>query len=131
MPRQPDPRPEAFSLTTVDGGPAAGDILCRLNDIADGKAKTFTYKKGTWRLEVFIQRRGDEFFAYENTCPHVGLPLNLAPNKFLNRDGTALFCMNHAADFRIEDGLCTAGPCLGKWLIPVALRLEDGNIIVE
>ncbi len=128
-----DPRPDALSLTSLASptdGPQAGDVLCQLGDIEDGKAKTFTFKKGTWRFEVFIQRQGEAFFAYENTCPHVGLPLNLNPTRFLDIKGEAIFCINHAAYFNIADGLCTKGPCRGKWLTPIALELIDGQIIV-
>ncbi len=125
-----DPRPTVLSLTNLTDGPQAGDVLCHLDDIEDGKAKTFTFMKGTWRFEIFVQRQGDAFVAYENTCPHVGLPLNLAPNRFLDIEGEAIFCVNHGAYFNIDDGQCTKGPCRGKWLIPIALELLDGQIIV-
>ena len=130
MPKEPDPRPGAISLTSLSNGPTAGDVLCQLDDIPDGKAKTFTYKKGTWLFEVFVQRQGDKVYAYENTCPHVGLPLNLKPDRFLDLDGEHIFCMNHAAFFNIDDGLCVKGPCKGKWLIPIALELKGADIIV-
>ena len=125
-----DQPPAPLSLATLSDGPEIGDVLCRLDDIPDGKARTFTWKKGTWLFEIFIQRMGDDIFAYENTCPHVGLPLNLRPDHFLDRDGQALFCMNHAAFFTIDAGLCIKGPCKGKYLFPIALDLIDGDIIV-
>jgi len=130
LPKTPPTPPPALSLTELDNGPTKGKVLCRLDDIDDGGSQTFTYKKGTWRFEVFLQRKGDNVYAYENTCPHVGLPLNLRPNKFLDMDGEALLCVNHAAYFNIEDGLCFKGPCKGRWLIPIAIELQDGNILV-
>ena len=62
----------------------------------------------------------------------VGLPLNMRPDRFLDFEGTSLFCVNHGAYFQIEDGLCTKGPCRNKWLVPVAVSLmEDGRIVVD
>ena len=130
LPKNPVQPPPALSLADLDDGPTLGSVLCRLEDIDDGSSQTFTYMKGTWRFEVFLQRRGDEVFAYENTCPHVGLPLNLQPDKFLDLEGKSIFCVNHAAYFNIDDGFCTKGPCKGNWLIPIAIRLEGGEILV-
>jgi nitrite reductase/ring-hydroxylating ferredoxin subunit len=130
VPKFPDPRPDPITLTSLADGPQVGDVLCHLDDIEDGKAKTFTFKKGTWRFEVFVQRQGDAIYAYENTCPHVGLPLNLRENRFLDIEGASIFCINHAAYFNIDDGLCTRGPCRGKWLIPIALALKGNQVVV-
>jgi len=130
LPREPLTPPPALSLTELDRGPALGEVLCQLDDIEDGGSKTFTFKKGTWRFEVFLQRRGNEVFAYENTCPHVGLPLNLQPDRFLDIEGASIFCVNHAAYFNIDDGLCTKGPCKGNWLIPIAINQVGGDILV-
>ena len=129
--RKPDPKPDAIRLPDVPGGPAAGEVLCQLDDIADGASKTFVWRQDSRLFEMFIQRLGDHIFAYENMCPHVGLPLNMRPDRFLDFEGTSLFCVNHGAYFQIEDGLCTKGPCRNKWLVPVAVSLmEDGRIVV-
>ena len=131
MPRGPDPRPAAIRLPEVPGGPAVGTVLCSLDDIEDGAAKSFAWREGSRLFEMFIQRDGDAVFAYENTCPHIGLPLNFRPDRFLDFEGEALLCVNHGAYFRIDDGLCFKGPCKDKWLIPVAIRLEGGDIVVD
>ena len=106
-------------------------MLCALDDIADGAAKTFIWRHGAKLFEMFVQRMGDHIHAYENTCPHIGLPLNFRPDRFLDFDGEALLCVNHGAYFRIDNGLCFKGPCRDKWLVPVAVSLIDGQVVVD
>ena len=55
---------------------------------------------------------------YQNACPHTGGPLcppGLTP---LSRDGAHLVCTTHGALFRVQDGVCVAGPCVGLRLTP-------------
>jgi nitrite reductase/ring-hydroxylating ferredoxin subunit len=35
----------------------------------------------------------------------------------------------HGAEFRIEDGHCTAGPCQGDTLDPFPVELDDGWVL--
>jgi nitrite reductase/ring-hydroxylating ferredoxin subunit len=44
-------------------------------------------------------------------CPHLGIPLNWAPERFLDLDGTLIQCSSHGALFQIDSGECIAGPC--------------------
>ena len=53
---------------------------------------------------------------YRNTCPHTGAALVPPGQSALSRDGLHLVCSVHGALFRIEDGVCIAGPCLGQAL---------------
>jgi nitrite reductase/ring-hydroxylating ferredoxin subunit len=39
-------------------------------------------------------------------------------------------CSTHGAEFRLEDGLCTSGPCLGERLQQVMIEIKDGCILV-
>lgn len=103
--------------------------LCRLEDIPDGGAKGFPGPPGSF-TGLFVVRRGAEVFAYVNSCPHVGLPLDPVPDRFLDRKGELIVCAAHGARFRVEDGHCVSGPCLGDALEPVAVRVEDGEIRV-
>jgi len=53
------------------------------------------------------------------------------PGIFLSGDGRSLQCSAHGALFQPSDGLCTAGPCAGKYLQSVPLQITaEGNIIV-
>jgi nitrite reductase/ring-hydroxylating ferredoxin subunit len=102
--------------------------LCHVAEIPDGAARGFEFGSGTAREALFVLRRGDRLFAYGNACPHQGTPLNFLPDRFLDRDGRFLLCTTHGARFRIEDGLCVTGPCLGKSLEPAVIEIENGEI---
>ena len=79
---------------------------------------------------MFVVRRGDEVFGYLNVCPHTGAPLNWMARKFLDPSRTLIQCATHGARFRIEDGVCISGPCNGKSLTAVPVRIEDGNVVI-
>lgn len=63
--------------------------------------------------------------AYLNRCPHVGTPLNLFPDAFLDPTTQQfLHCATHGALFLPTDGLCVHGPCVGKHLTPIPALVE-------
>ena len=111
-------------------GDWTGTRLCRLDEIADGAARGFELGQGTERLDLFLYRRGTEVVAYVNECPHAGTPLDLLPDQFLAADRRHFQCHTHGAMFRIDDGMCVLGPCLGRALTPVAVRIEDGALLI-
>jgi nitrite reductase/ring-hydroxylating ferredoxin subunit len=78
--------------------------------------------------EIILVCRDKQIFAYLNRCPHMYLPLNMAPNKFLDYEGQYLQCSNHMALFEIESGDCISGPCMGKSLRQLPIELRQGNI---
>ena len=104
--------------------------LCRLDELADGEPRGFEIGQGDQRFDVFVIRQGGCVLAYENTCPHAGSPLDLMPDQFLSADRRHLQCHTHGALFRIADGMCVAGPCLGRALKPIAVRIENGEVLV-
>jgi len=106
---------------------AEGIALCRVDEIADGAARGFTI--GDPPLRIFVVRRGDAFYGYANRCPHVGTPLDWAPDEFLDREGEHVVCSTHGALFRIHDGMCIAGPCQGDRLEPFPIALRDGVVV--
>lgn len=108
---------------------SAERILCRLEDIPDGDSKGFSPAPGGF-TGLFAVRRGDQVWVYVNSCPHVGLPLDPAPDRFLDAKRQVIICSAHGARFRIEDGLCTLGPCHGESLEAVPVRIKDGQVLV-
>lgn len=103
-------------------------ILCALDDILPGGSKgVLPNKRG--RDQVVLVRQGDRVYGYINNCPHYDrAPLGWKKDAFLNGEGTRIMCAAHGALFRIEDGRCEIGPCLGQSLTPVALEVSDGVI---
>lgn len=103
--------------------------LCRLDEIPDGGARGFAPSPGGF-TGLFAVRRGEAVFVYVNACPHIGVPLDWAPDRFLSADGSQIVCATHGATFRIEDGVCTAGPCHGDRLELVPLSVEEGVVYI-
>lgn len=106
-------------------------VVARLDDIEDPGCREFTVGKGDWPFKGFIVRQGDKVFAYENVCRHAGHPLNWTPDDFLTPDGRQLICASHGAIYEIDTGLCVAGPCQGKKLNRVDVRVRGGEVVVR
>ena len=102
-------------------------FLCRSDALAEGAAKSITLGEGLAQREILLVRRNG-LFAYVNSCPHQGTPLETFADRFFTADGKFLLCSTHGAQFRIEDGVCVHGPCLGKHLTPLAISEGDGEI---
>ncbi len=64
----------------------------RLDELADPGCREFQIGDGDWPLRGFIVRQGENVYAYENYCMHVGHPLNWMPDGFLSKDRTAILC---------------------------------------
>ena len=103
--------------------------LCRLDDIPDGESRGFDPANGGF-TGLFAIRRGNAVYAYVNSCPHIGVPLDWTPHRFLTRDRAKIICATHGAEFRIETGECTTGPCLGDHLEAVMIEIKDGVVLV-
>jgi nitrite reductase/ring-hydroxylating ferredoxin subunit len=103
--------------------------LCRLDDLPDGAAKGFGPPAGGF-TGLFAIRRGDDVVVYVNSCPHLGVPLDWVPDRFLSPSGDRIVCATHGAEFRVTDGQCTHGPCLGDRLEPVMIEIKAGVIFV-
>ena len=105
-----------------------GRRLCRVEDIPDGTARDFGFGSGTDREDIFVYRSGATLLGFRNECPHQGTPLNFLPGRFVDRTGTRFLCTTHGAQFQIAGGFCVTGPCEGKSLKPIRLRIEGGEI---
>ena len=102
--------------------------LCTLDEITDGGSKGMTVATPSGEAEIFLVRQGQSVYAYENHCPHTGVPLNWNPDEFLDVEGKLIQCAMHGALFRIEDGSCIHGPCLGNQLQTVPVVIEDNCV---
>jgi nitrite reductase/ring-hydroxylating ferredoxin subunit len=73
----------------------------------------------------------DEVYAYQNFCMHAGHPLNWKADAFLTGDRSQIICSSHGAIYEIHSGECVAGPCPGKKLRPVEVRVIDGVVVAK
>ena len=97
-------------------------FLCLLSDLEEMQTIELTIEE----RKLFAIRQDNQLFAYWNSCPHMGIPLNWMPEKFLDLDGVFLQCSSHGALFKVDDGECVGGPCVGDHLSPVTLK-RDGD----
>ena len=105
-------------------------VLCRLEDITDGEGKGFEIERDDKIVDIFVVRQGDRVIGYHNVCPHVATPLNWADGNFMTLDRKYILCDSHGAEFRIEDGHCISGPCMGDSLEPLSVELRDGAVVL-
>lgn len=80
---------------------------------------------------MFVVRKAGKLFGYRNRCPHYDRArMAWKKDEYLNGDRSQIKCSAHGALFEIETGDCTIGPCLGRRLIPVALDVIDGAVVL-
>ncbi len=114
--------PEVLDLTRLVNGPAPGEVIASLAGLLPDHAAVATVAG----LPIFIQPRGEGVCAYVNSCPHIGLPLDLKPGSMFNADIGYFVCSTHGALFEPDSGLCVGGPCVGRHLQAVAV-VRDGD----
>jgi nitrite reductase/ring-hydroxylating ferredoxin subunit len=119
--------PDSQEIPAGENRETRHNPLCTLDSIPDGSARGFALDEDT---PILVVRQGDKAYAYINRCPHIGVQLNWLPDEFMSLDGAYLQCSLHGAQFRIEDGFCLRGPCLGRFLEPVPIRTDQGRISV-
>ncbi len=105
-------------------------VVGRLDEIDDPGCREFSIGEGDWPYKGFVVRQGDNVYAYQNFCVHVGHPLNWRPDSFLTKDRDAIICASHGAMYRIDSGECFAGPCKGRELRKVEIEVRDGEVFV-
>ncbi len=101
-----------------------------IDELEDPGCREFSIGEGDWPFRGFVVRRGEDVFAYQNFCVHVGHPLNWSPNKFLTKDKSAIICASHGATYEIETGNCFAGPGSGKTLRKLPVSVREGMVYV-
>jgi len=101
--------------------------LCHIDDLAEGVSK----KLSDGVRSLIAIRRQDQVFLYLNRCPHRGIPLEWQPDQFLDVERQFIQCSTHGALFRIDNGQCIQGPCIGQALQPVVTRITaEGDIVL-
>jgi nitrite reductase/ring-hydroxylating ferredoxin subunit len=47
------------------------------------------------------------------------------------QEGRFIVCATHGASYTLEDGACAGGPCNGKPLERIAIRIRDGVVVTD
>ncbi len=110
-------------------------VICQNGEIDDGQARGFslmriesTGEPKPWN--ILITRKGNQFFGFENACPHMNERLDATPGEFLDEEGNFLTCGQHGAQFDLDTGECFIGPCQGKKLPPITVIVDDGDVCI-
>ena len=105
-------------------------FLCKLSDLNDLSSKSFTLKIKRRSTDIFVVRKNDLVYAYENICPHAQAPLEWNPDEFLDEKKETIICALHGARFSIEEGDCLGGPCGGVGLKALPIDIVDGDVFL-
>jgi nitrite reductase/ring-hydroxylating ferredoxin subunit len=103
-------------------------FICTLDRLSDPGSYGFSVDLGNDHVVGFVVRRDGEYFAYRNSCPHTGSPLDWVDHQFLDIEGALIQCAVHDARFRIDTGECIFGPCPGESLESLPIRIDGDNI---
>ena len=103
-------------------------LICPLARLSDPGSYGFALEFAGERIEGFVVRRDGECYAYRNSCPHTGSPLDWVEHQFLDLDGELIQCAVHDARFLIDSGECVMGPCPGARLEALPIRVDDEKI---
>jgi nitrite reductase/ring-hydroxylating ferredoxin subunit len=103
-------------------------FLCQIDALQDPGTWNVVLGAGEDALDIVIVQTQGTRHAYINSCPHQFIPLETFPNHFLTEDKTHLVCSGHGAQFALQTGVCTRGPCLGKSLDSLATLEKDGAL---
>ncbi len=106
-------------------------VLCSLSDLENLSSKSFSVKIKRKEIDIFVIRKDDQVYAYQNVCPHAQAPLEWNPDEFLDEKKENIICALHGATFSIEGGDCLGGPCEGIGLTAVSVVIEDGEVVLS
>jgi nitrite reductase/ring-hydroxylating ferredoxin subunit len=105
-------------------------VICAASALEDGgRGVRFALAEGGPE-RGFVVRHGGRIAAYVNECPHVGTELDWEPGEFFDFARIYLVCSTHGALFTPMEGHCIAGPCRGASLKRIAVREQDGQVLL-
>ena len=113
----------------------ARQLLCEIDvlpgELAAREVELLPPGEGVRELSrIFVVKHGACHYAYVNSCPHVGAPLNWQKDQFFSHDERHLQCSLHGALFSIENGICVHGPCVGAGLQPLKVEVTENKVYV-
>lgn len=100
-------------------------LLCSTSDIPPNSSKGFNLEG---QPNLFVVNKAGSFYAYENSCPHLGVNLEWQTDQFLDSTSTLIMCAMHGALFTLDKGFCVSGPCSGQHLKALHIEIKDDSI---
>jgi nitrite reductase (NADH) small subunit len=96
--------------------------VCRVGDVREGDGKTVV----VGRKIIALFRVGEELFALDDVCPHMGASLSTG-----HIENGIVTCPWHAWRFRLSDGAWADNPRLKTGCYPVRVVGDDVQIQIE
>jgi len=103
----------------------------RADDLAPGTVRVVALPPeahGLRREAIVLRDQQGVLRAYLNRCQHLPITLDAGSRAFLDRDGRELLCRTHGATYRLHDGLCTGGPCVGRSLLALPVEQQGERV---
>ncbi|HNY12893.1 MAG TPA: Rieske (2Fe-2S) protein [Candidatus Wallbacteria bacterium] len=94
----------------------------KADEIKENEGKMFRLANGT---EVAFFLANGSFHAFDNKCPHMGMPLC----EGIIIDKEVLMCRYHQWKFNLKTGVSTFAPNI--YLKKFEMKIEDGFIFVK
>ena len=89
-------------------------------------------ERGRPREAVVVVASDGQPRVYLNECKHIPIPLDAGTAQLLDEESGMLFCGTHGALYRLEDGHCVAGPCMGDDLDALPFRVDErGRVLLD
>ena len=105
--------------------------VCHLNDVEEEESREFYIPAAEGEKSIIAVKKDGIFALYENNCPHLGVPMNIEPDRFLDIEKNFIMCSTHGALFKIDDGECVHGPCMGQFLTPVPHEIRGEEVFIS
>lgn len=102
-----------------------------MDEMSPGTVRVFQVDSGEKPEEIILTRTKAGFRAYQNRCRHIPVSLDWGDGEVLDESGEMLQCKTHGALYRMEDGLCVAGPCKGRALLPVGIEERGRGVYLK
>lgn len=100
-------------------------------ELASGEARSFAFERGGETLEGFVLQHPSGLVAYLNRCPHFAVDLDMGDGRFYDPAVDRIYCKTHGAEFRVSDGYCDHGPCLGDALEKFEVQIDGADALVH
>ena len=106
-------------------------FICHHQLLSDPGSRGFSIDHNGQTVDGFIVKNDGCYFAYRNSCPHTGSPLDWVDHQFLDIDGSLIQCAVHDARFIIDTGECVLGPCPGESLEKLDILVQRDGIYLQ
>jgi len=96
----------------------------------DPSTVKFTLSEDGKNQSGFVVFVGAKYYAYRNKCQHLSVELDWDNNNFFDEEEKFIVCATHGAIYEPSSGKCLMGPCAGKTLEILNLKILEDKLIV-